>query len=77
MAKTTASQDAETADAGTGADPTPPSVQADSTTATADTDARVRAWVAGHLSNGHLARNTECWNELQAALPALVDIINA
>ena len=30
-----------------------------------------RAWVAAHIAGGPIARNTDCWNALQAALPHL------
>jgi hypothetical protein len=39
--------------------------------ATARIDAAVTAWVAGSLAGGPIARATDCWNHLQAALPAL------
>lgn len=44
---------------------------------TESTDQRVRRWVAQNLSHGRIARDTEVWNELQTALPALVAIIEA
>lgn len=28
-------------------------------------------WTHGHIYGGPIARNTDCWNALQAALPAL------
>ena len=33
----------------------------------------VRDWVSGNLTGGHIARNPDCWNELQAALPRLFE----
>lgn len=38
---------------------------------------RLHNWMYGHLAGGPLSRNTECWNAVHAALPALEDIINA
>ena len=36
---------------------------------------RVRLWVAQNLGGGYIARDVQSWNELQAALPALVQMI--
>lgn len=41
------------------------------------TDQRVRRWVSENLTHGRIARDVDLWNELQAALPALVNIIEA
>jgi hypothetical protein len=41
------------------------------------TDQRVRRWVNENLIGGRIARDVANWNELQAALPALVKIIDA
>jgi hypothetical protein len=46
------------------------SMAAKAASATARIDAAVTAWVAGSLA-GPIARATDCWNHLQAALPAL------
>lgn len=42
-----------------------------------EADILVREWVRDNLSHGVVARNTDAWNELQAALPALVEKIVA
>jgi hypothetical protein len=39
--------------------------------AAAAIDHKVSAWLYGHIAGGPIARNTDCWNALQAALPAL------
>lgn len=41
------------------------------------TEQKVRRWMHESLANGPLARNTELWNVVDGALPALVDIIDA
>lgn len=38
-------------------------------------EALVREWISRHLAGGHIARATECWNELQGAVPALALMI--
>ena len=48
------------------------SLTAKSSTAAAAIAATVSAWVSASLAGGPIARSTECWNHLQAALPALV-----
>ena len=48
------------------------SLAAKSSTAASRVAAAVSAWVAGSLAGGPIARATDCWNQLQAALPALV-----
>lgn len=34
-------------------------------------DHKLQAWLHGHIAGGPIARNTDCWNALWAALPAL------
>ena len=41
------------------------------------TEQRVRRWIAENLVHGRIARDPELWNEIQAAVPALVAIIDA
>lgn len=36
---------------------------------------RIRAWAYEHLSGGPIARNTECWNHLHDAIPALANLL--
>lgn len=55
-----------------GADNAPP-VEKDAATAAAEAraDEIVDGWVNGTLRNGKVARSTEAWNAVNAALPAL------
>lgn len=39
--------------------------------------ALARRWVDENLAGGVVARSTECWNAVIAALPALADLIDA
>ena len=48
------------------------SLTAKASAAAAGIAAAVSAWVATSLAGGPIARSTDCWNHLQAALPALV-----
>ncbi|MHB8286130.1 MAG: hypothetical protein ACYDD1_15830 [Caulobacteraceae bacterium] len=48
---------------------------AKSSTAAARIAAAVAAWVQTSLAGGPIARNVDGWNQLQAALPALVTAI--
>jgi len=41
------------------------------------TEQRVRRWIAENLSQGRIARDVDLWNELQAAVPALITAIDA
>ena len=44
-------------------------------TAAARIDAAIADWVRSNLAGGAIARATEAWNQLQAALPALTAAI--
>jgi hypothetical protein len=48
------------------------SLSAKSSIAAAAIAATVSGWVSATLAGGPIARATDCWNQLQAALPALV-----
>lgn len=39
--------------------------------AAASLNRKLTDWLNGHIANGPIARNTDCWNALYAALPAL------
>ena len=46
-----------------------------SATVAARLDAAIAAWVASSLAGGPIARTTDCWNQLQSALPALTSAL--
>jgi len=48
----------------------PPAVDAE----TARREALVRECISVHLANGPVARDTECWNAVQAVIPALAQL---
>lgn len=60
-------------DAHTPADtPAPDAAPEGSTDVHSDVHAdAARRWVQDHIAGGPIARNTDCWNALQAALPEL------
>lgn len=57
----------EAASAPSGAAPQP--VEQDD--ADASLSHKLLEWISGHIAGGPIARNTDCWNALHAALPAL------
>ena len=52
-------------------------LQEGSTALQETTEHQVRRWVSENLTHGRIARDVDLWNEIQAALPALVNIIDA
>lgn len=55
-----------------GAPESGPAVAEEPSPEAAAIERKLQAWLSGHIAGGPIARNTDCWNALIEAKPALI-----